>query len=177
MATGINLINLEHKKSIQFIQLKKKINNISFFILILFIVFLTAVLGTFFYLSRSLKNSEAKAQLLRDQIKSFEKNESYAVIVTDRIKFINSIFEKRKSYLTFLNDLETLFVPGFRVDSLDFSATSLKLEGVCADNEVLNDLNMLVEEIKKKNEYSTISFLIINRSSDGSYNLALELKK
>ncbi len=177
MSAGINLINLEVRKSIQFTALKKKVNQVVFSILVLFIIFSIAILGMFFYLSGELKKNEAQAKLLRNQIKALEQQESYATVVADRVKLIKAVTEKRQTYLAFLNDLETLLVPGLKVESLDLSAQAIKLAGNCASNQVLTDLNSKMEILKKDDKYSSISFQEASRLQGGSYEIVLELKK
>ncbi|MGI5826134.1 MAG: hypothetical protein ACOX50_01845 [Patescibacteria group bacterium] len=177
MTTGINLISLEYRKSIQFTILKKKLSQAVFLVLVLFILFSVTIIGTFFYLSNNLKNNEKKVQLLKNQIKTLENKETHAVVVADRVKLINTVIENRKSYLSFLNDLETLLIPDLKIESLDFSTNFLKLSGVCANNQVLSSLNSQVELLKEKDDYSVINIIEVRRLENGSYNIALELKK
>lgn len=177
MSTGINLIGLEYRKSIEFTRLKKRLNRVVFLVLTIFIFFSIAVIGLFFYYSGSMKNNDGKIKVLKNQIAAMEEKESHAVVAADRIKLINKVVENRKSYLDFLNDLEKLLVSGLKVEALDFTANSLKLSGLCADNQVLSNLNDIVEQFKLKDDYSAINIIETRRLADGTYSISLELRK
>lgn len=175
---SINLINKEAQRALNLLNLRKKIRlvvigGISFFALILVAVLLALLMvkGTY-------RRNQNKITALKEEIKTLEKTESYAVIIADRVKGINNILDQRKSYLKAIADIETLSVPDFKLEMLDITSKGdLKISGTCETRESIVDFNNRLEEISEQKRYSTVVYPLVNRTKDGRYNLILELKQ
>ncbi len=178
MKGGVNLINLEARKNLQLAKLKAQIKQAVLAIVGIFIVLSFLFFLAFLTVQATFKNNERKINILKEQIKVLEKNESYTVTIADRVKGVNTILKERKSYLGLLTDLEKLLVPGFQLQNLQFASTGeLKISGQCLDTASLTDFNDQVEAIRQKSRYKRIVFPAVTRSLTGDYLISLELKQ
>ena len=177
MRQGINLINQEAQKSLRLQKLKESLKMTALGVVGVFILVSLIIFAIFLVIKQTYRGNETKISALKQQIKVLEKNESYAVIIANRIKGIGSIFKERKSYLEIVSEIEALSVPGFALESLEINAQGgLKISGSCETRESLTAFNEQVEQINQKKKYSQIVFPAVNRLSGGGYNVSLEFK-
>lgn len=178
MKTDINLIDVVARKGITFRRFRKKIQTISFFVLVVFIFLCLGIFGGFFFLNSKLSADKVKISSIKNQINTLRKTESYMVTISNRVGTINSLLKNRNLYLKTINDLKLIIVAGFEPQSLEISRDgSLKINGLCADNPSLKKFTESVEKIQQENKYSQVLYPSVSRLGNGRYYVALELKK
>ncbi len=178
MKSDINLINKEVQKTINLLKLRKKIRVLVISLVGVFIFFSSLVLFAFLFVKQSYKGNESKIASLKSQLKSLEKNESYALVIADRLRGINVVLKQRKSFLSTVADIETLSVPGLKVEGLNLDDRgNLKITGTCENQEVLSEFNNRVEQISLAKKYSQIIYPSVNRTRSGQYYVIVELKQ
>lgn len=178
MKYGINLISREAQKTLRLLKLKQSLKTAIFGIVGLFVVFALLVLLAFVLVSQIYKSNQNKIAALKDEIKALEKTESYAVVISNRVKGINSILKERKSYLEVTNEIEALSVPGFVLENLEIdNKGDFKIAGACDSRESLAAFNEQVETVEGKKKYGEMVYPAIVRSLQGYYSVSLELKK
>lgn len=174
----VNLISNQTKKAIRYQKLKKKIRNSVMMLtaITLLINFLT--ISFFFILKQRLSINNTKIKSLNEAIASLDKNESYVITITDRADIVKALLKERKPFLKAITELESLLVPGFNLNSLDFgSAGELKITASCDDNQSLTDFNERLEKVTQQGVFSKTLYSSIGRSKAGKYDFSLELKR
>ena len=178
MKENINLIGAEIKKTIGFIRLKKKAKFFSEIMLSLFIFFACLVTAVFFYLKKDFEDKEKRIASLRQQIQSLDKNESYLITISSRIQKTDLLLKETNQVNLLLSSLESLFVPGFKLTSLELKNDGkLTMAGSCDNSESLADFNDRLDKLKAGRKFSSVFYPEIGRKIDGSYQLTLELKQ
>ncbi len=177
MKSDINLINKEVQKSINLQKAREQVKKSVFGLLAVFIFVSLLTLSAFLFVNQSYKGNEAKIASLKNQIQSLQKNESYAVVIADRIKGVEEILEERKTYLLAIDQVEKITVPGLKIEGLDLGAKGeLKVMGVCDSRNSLSQFNNQVEMVSQEKKYSKIIYPSVNRTKDGQYSFVLEMK-
>lgn len=178
MNKGINLISTEARKIAKEQKVKGKVKTASFAFVAFFIFVASLTIGFLVFLNQKYKSNDKKIIALENQIKALEKNESYLVTITDRIKHAKSVLDDRKTYSKTIEDLERIYVNELEITGLDFGAGGdMKIEGRCLNLICLTELNNKIEEIKAEKEYQEILYNTVSRSTSGSYNVNLTFKK
>jgi hypothetical protein len=177
MKQGVNLISREAQKTLRLLKVRQSLKMAIFGVVGIFVVFALLVFLVFFFLSQTLKSNQDKISALKEGIKALEKNESYAVIIANRVKGISSLLKERKSYLETMDEIGSLSVPGFTLENLEIDDKGgLKITGNCDSREALAAFDEKVEEIRGRESYSQINYPLVGRSVKGGYNVSLELK-
>jgi hypothetical protein len=178
MKQGINLISREAQKTLRLLKLRKSFKTAIFGAVGLFVVFGLLVVLIFILVNQRLKSNQEQINSLKGEIKALEKNETYAVIIADRVKGINSLLKERKSYLEVMEEVASLSVPEFVLQDLDIDGRgNFKLSGICNSRESLAAFNEKVEEIESKKKYREVVYPSVARSLSGSYNVSLEFRQ
>lgn len=178
MNKGINLISLEATKIAREQKAKSRVKSASLGFVVVFIVLASLTIGFLVFLNQQYKTNEKKIAALREQIKALEKNESYLITITDRVKHVRTILDNRKTYAKTIEDLEKIYVEDLNISGLDFgSRGEMKVEGTCLNIACLTELNNNVEEIKAEKKYKEVLFETVSRTSSGGYNISLSFKK
>jgi Tfp pilus assembly protein PilN len=178
MKQGVNLISQEAKKTLRLLKLRKSFKTAIFGAVGLFVVFALLVVLIFVWVSQSLKSNQQKISTLKGEIKALEKNETYAVIIANRVKGISSVLKERKSYLEVMEEVGNLSVPGFVLQGLEIDGRgNFKLSGICNSRESLAAFNEKVEEIESKKKYREVVYPAVTRSVGGSYGISLVFKQ
>jgi len=178
MKQGVNLISREAQKTLRLLKIKQSLKMTIFGVVGVFLVLALLVFLVFFFFSQTLKSNQNKANRLKEGIRALEKNESYAVIIANRVKGVSSLLKERQSYLETMDEIGNLSVPGFLLENLEIDDKGgLKISGSCDSRECLASFDEKVEEIRAKKNYSQINYPLVGRSIKGGYNISLELKK
>ncbi len=178
MKKGLNLINKEAQRTIGLLKLRRQAKVASMGIVGGFVVISLLVFLAFLAINGIYKNNEGKINSLKNEIKTYAKNESYLLILADRIKGINTLLEQRKFYSQAITDIESLSVPGFKLDGLNLNSKGdLKISGSCDSRESLTALNEAIEQISQGSKYSSVIYPSVALTKDSKYVITLELKK
>jgi len=174
----INLISKVVRQSFKLVQLKRKINIFTTIFLALFAFFLLGVLGFLVLGQRNFRHNQSKITSLKAQVQAFQKTESYALTIADRLKKIDTILKKRASFVGPLSDVELIVIPGFSLTYLKISSQGdIQISGVCLNSGLLADFRNQLEQIRQRGKYSQLIYSSVQRKEDGSFELALQLKK
>jgi len=178
MVIGVNLINLEAKRTVEIIRLRRRVKNLSLLFLLFFIFLSLVTFGGLIFVNSLSKKNQNKITLLKEQIRSMEKMESYLVIISDRTKNINTFLKNKHSYSQLLEDLRTLLVPGFKLEDLQIgSQGKLTMTGRCQDLASITALNEQVDKINQKKIYAQIAYPSLSKSPKGDWEVSLELNE
>lgn len=143
----------------------------------LLVVFTGIVLALFFYAENILKKNDQKIAIISTDIKKQAKNESYLLMISEKIKTIEKIYGTNQFKSAVISEIKLLFVPGFTL--LNFEITPLseyKVYGICADSQCLTNLNEKLEVLNQEKKFSSIA-LPTTQKEKGIYKVYIELKK
>lgn len=146
-------------------------------LIILLVVSTGVVLSLFFYTENILKKNDQKIEFLSSDIKKQAKNESYLLMISEKIKTIEKIYSTNQFKSPSILEIKPLLVPGFTL--LNFEITPLseyKIYGSCADNQCLTNLNERLETLNQGGKFSSITLPTIQKEK-GVYKVYIELKK
>ncbi len=178
MKQGVNLISGEAQRTLHWLKVRQSLKMAIFGVVGAFVVFGLLVFLVFLFLSQMFKSNQNKAESLKESIKALEKNESYAVIIANRVKGISSLLKERPSYLDTMDEIGGLSVPGFILEDLEIDDKGgLKISGSCDSRECLAAFDESVERIREKESYKQITYPSVGRSIKAGYTISLELEK
>jgi len=179
MKEEINLITEQIRKGFSLLKYKKKINLLTGIVAFFFIIACTGTLIAIFLLNQSWKQTKQKISLVEGQIKSLEKDESYAVVVANRVAAINSILKSRQSFAETVSSIKLLFVPNFQLSSLEVAANAgWRIIGSCSDLQSLNKFYEIVEQLRLNPKFAKMSYPSVSKDiENGIYHLTLELRE
>lgn len=178
MESGINLIKLEAKKTVQLMRLRRRVKKLTLFFFFFFVLLSLLTFGALFLISNFSQKNQSKIAQLKGQIRSMEKTESYLVIIADRVKGVNLFLKNRHSYSRLLEDLQSLLVPGFSVKEMQIdNRGKLMISGYCRDLSSATALNEQIDKINQKKVYSKINYPSLARLSSGGWEVSLELEE
>ncbi len=174
----INLAGEVNHENILLQRLKRRGRHVAVVVLGLFALATLAVFLIFFQLNRELSANGNQISSLKNEIKKYEKTESYLVTISNRVETISSLLKTRASYTKAIANLKLILTPGFMPLSLEIGRDgSLKISGECSDNQTVSKFNDIVEILAQEGKYSKVFYPSVSRKEDGKYNLYLELKK
>lgn len=174
----INLISEVTRKSLRFVQLKKKVNIFTTVLLSIFVLALFSVFAVLIFYQKNFDNNKTKIVSLKSQIQALYKTESYVLTISDRLTKIEPLLKKRSLYVGALSSVESLVIPGFTLKSLEILPEgSIKLGGNCQNSQMLADFRDRAEQTRENDKYSRLIYHTVRRKEDGSYELFLELTK
>lgn len=171
----INLIAGEEKKFVELNHWGKRLGKAAVFTLLVFILVSTVVLSFLFFFDRKFKDNEKNIQGLKNAIRSFDKIESYLIVVSDRIAGIGKIKKASVSNASLVSDLSSLFIPGFIFKTIGFGAGSIKITSTCDNNQSLSNFYEKTEALKKNKKFSDVLISSVSRGENGQYDISFEL--
>lgn len=176
--SGINLITQESRERVLLAKIKANVNKYLTVFIVIFVIISLGTLLSFLFLSKQIKNNQAKIASLKDTINGLSKTESYLVTIDDRVSGISSLMKERNDYSDKVSLLANLYVPGFIVTSFQIERDGgIKIDGKCQDIQALTNFNERLEEIRARDIFSIIIYPQVTRIKDGKYNLSLQVKK
>lgn len=146
-------------------------------LVVLLVVSTGIVLALFFYAENILKKNDQKITSVSSDIKKQARNESYLLMISEKIKTIEKIYTTNQFKSTVISEIKSLFVPGFTL--LNFEITPLseyKIYGTCTDNQCLTNLNEKLESLNQGGKFSNIT-LPTTQKEKGIYKVYVELNK
>lgn len=171
----INLIAGEEKKFVELNVWGKRLGKAAVITLLVFILISAAVLSFLFFFDRKFKDNEKNIQGLKNAIRSFDKIESYLMVVSDRIAGIEKIKKASISNASLVNDFSSLFIPGFIFKTISFGAGSIKIASSCDNNQSLSNFYEKLETLKKSKKFSDVMISSVSRGENGQYDISFEL--
>ena len=174
---GINLITQEGRERLQLLRIKLKVRRYLTVVGVLFSVAALLTIASFLLISKTVRDNENKIASLKNQIKNYDKTESYLITISNRLKSVSTVFAKRKAVSETMTLLSSLYTPGFSLMNIEILANgSVRLSGKCADVQSLIEFNERLENLRAKKKFSQIIYPTVSRTN-GVYNLSLEFKK
>lgn len=178
MSKQINLINAEPKRALTLRKVKRQARRIVAGLLVVFIISSVAVLVFYFNWKRNFERNQGTILNLKKEITSLDKNESYLVTIANRVSTIRPLLEEKDPLGRTLSDIETLFVPGFDLTSLEITGQKeMKMYGFCKDLATVTDFNEHLEQLKLQEQYKGTYYPEIYRLKDGNYIVTIGIKK
>lgn len=178
MPKQINLIYAEPKKALTLRKAKKQAKRVVVGLLVVFIVVSAAVLIFYLNWKRNFEKNQKTIQNLKKEITSLDKNESYLVTIANRVSTIHPLLEGKDPVGKTLSDIETLFVPGFDLTSLEITGQKeIKVYGFCKDLASVTDFNERLEQLKLQAQYQGTYYPEIYRLKDGRFTITIGIKK
>lgn len=173
---NINLINAETRITFIFLRLKKKAK-LAMTVAVSFFVILTGLtLGLLFYTQSQVAKKKDQISQLTDKIKSFEKNESYVITITDRVKGISPVLNERGPVKEILSDLVKLSVPGFSLQSFTADSSKVTIKAYCQDLAALTNFNARLEDLSQEKRYRNIYYSSVSKISGNNYLIVVEIE-
>jgi hypothetical protein len=176
MPKTINLINAEVKRTYLYLKFKKKIREIFFVTSFVFALLALATIAALIFENRQIAKNRQRAELLKGQIKSLDKNESYILTILDRAGELEKILANQTDLDALLVDFQTLMVPGFVLKELKIDINNgFSLTGDCENNQALTNFNEKVHLLNQKDAYSKTIYPSVSRGAEGRYSIILEV--
>ena len=144
----------------------------------LLVVLMALFLLFYSFTSAKFKSNTTKISLLKSEITKFAENETILSTIVNRAKAAEEILKPLVFKENLLEEVKTLFVPGFTLFSFEVgSENKIVFNGNCGDIQCLEVINEMAENLKQKKYFSDISIEDITKTKSGTYELKATLKK
>lgn len=176
---GINLVGTPAYQRVNIVKIRRFLFIAALFSGIVFFIAAAAVFYFFSKMNKTVSDNKSKILSIEKEISDLNKNESYLIMIDDRLKKIGKIMPNGNERKDIFDDIKYISVPGFTLADLEIkqAGKNVKIGVFCQDSQCLSNLNGRMEDLVRDKKYSAVFFPTISREETGRFNLTIELNK
>lgn len=160
-------------------KLFKKLRNAGVVVLVVYVFLISGLIASSFYFSLAQKQIDQQRQKTEAEIKRFEKRETLALTLKERMGTVGDVIGQQEKLETakltqsqLLSWLRSFLLPGVIFNDADLSSSKLGFSGEAENGLILGDF--LDQFLQTERTFKTLKLETLSRTGKGNYEFSFK---